>query len=57
MRMAVTFFEAVMIFLGGRKEGGNFLCVQTINGNSDSYDKLKHILKLHSVFSDYYQDI
>lgn len=57
MRMAVTFFEAVMIFLGGRKEGGNFLCVQAINGNSDSYDKLKHILKLHSLFSLYYQDI
>lgn len=55
--MAVTSFEAVMIFLSGRNEGGNFLCVQRINGNSGSHGKLKHVLKLHSVFSLCYQDI
>lgn len=53
----MTSFEAVMIFLSGRNEGGNFLCVQRINGNSGSHGKLKHVLKLHSVFSLCYQDI
>ena len=46
--MAVTLFETIMIFLGGRKEGGNFLCVQTTNGSSDANDKLKHVPKRHS---------